>query len=451
MLSGLYSQNAIVIVIVFILLVLLLLYMANKSYKTHYDTESKPSSDTKPKYNRFNISTWNIVADVGNVNNDAPNLGIYTAQTIASKIPQDQDVIVLQELYEPEDAKTIIKYLKDEYPYYLRPKSTPYEDTRCQVGSVDQLQQLLTCINENNITEFTFGKLRPCYDQIQNLLNKDENCASCAFVQTATKSNELTREAINTGEQPEDLDLNQLIQERCFSQEQRDDLYNTLYKQHSGQLILSRKPLYYINSDKIIPLKTQQGESKDVTELLVETDDPKVVNNIKSFLRKRNVLSFKYDKFNIASFHMPFDLGLDIANQKLQYEIIREVLNNTHYDILVGNFNSEPQYQRKAYNYILDNGFREAQLPDLNKGLVFESRDGLEYGVDEPRGMTFCHNSAHPACSLDELNKNEIMLNLDHIFVNKKLVYETEKLDAFETGRDRVSDHVGIRYMMEYK
>jgi hypothetical protein len=401
---------------------------------------STVESKVESKKPHISIGSWNLQRDVGGVNTSVPDQAIFTAEDHAYAIPEDLDVMVLQEVYLDEDAKRIISHLKCVYPYYLRSSPAPFRNVSCKPETQEKLQNVFQCIQQNNIESISINTLQPCINEINSVIDEDPDCVSCTFVQAFMEEIRQTRSRINDPQSNEQsIPLDQFIFERCFTNTDNNNATN--YNGQSGLLILSKKPLQYSNSCEQIAL-SDLGISENIKDGLINTTDDRLIRHYPSFTIQRSVISFSYDKINILAVHLPYDIGTTYTDEALQTEIINSELSWTNYDILIGDFNSEPQYQREAYNRIKEYGYINLPTEQLSKPLLFQPSNQFGYGDEHSRGMTYCHNDSYVGCK--GISKTDSMLRIDHIFVGPNMSSDST-VEIFNDGIKRLSDHNAIK------
>eukprot|EP01121_Diplochlamys_sp_Union-15-3_P010432 TRINITY_DN2927_c0_g1_i2.p1 TRINITY_DN2927_c0_g1~~TRINITY_DN2927_c0_g1_i2.p1 ORF type:complete len:355 (-),score=38.10 TRINITY_DN2927_c0_g1_i2:49-1113(-) len=327
----------------------------------------------------INAGTWNL-----GLLSVAPDQQL---DYIVSEIPKNLQVLSLQEVWTLENKARIIQKLYRHYAFsYSIPIPDVPEKTGCKQETIDDSnyspRALIECLVQLNVSSENFKLIDPlATQQCWNLVlaiafppeiipgaKNDEQCIACLQNEIPFSGFDLALELCSTN--------------------QGDKYYNG---GDTGIVVLAKHPI----------------------------KNP-YVTYFESYLRQTVVLTFNVRRVMYATSHFPFDItGVPgIPTQALQPSILA-FMRNTGADVLLGDFNSGPNYQSQAYNETVSEGWID-----------------VNYGVP-----TFCtvDNYDPSLCS-----PSTAAQMIDHIFLSPERHWNSYKYFTF--GRKLgLSDHIGIR------
>lgn len=234
--------------------------------------------------------------------------GINPTDVIAN-IPNNTDIIVMQEVWDVDVANRIISDTKKNYPY------SHYEIgsnivASCSENHTRYIELFEQCLSEHSIGNVDINNIAPCIPVLDEWLKNDALCAKCILSGISSGDVDTVRKCTVT-----------------------KNGYQFMNNGSTGLLVLSKKPI----------------EKAEFTPM-------------KSFLLNRGILTFCVDRLRVVTSHFPFEYeGLTIP-QSNQLEMAARVLF-TAPDVVLCDMNSGPDYQPDAYNLFKNKPYHTAFKP----------------------------------------------------------------------------------------
>jgi len=321
------------------------------------------------------------------------NVGLFSwndPTAVLAVLPKNYNVLVLEEVWSRDVALQIISMFKKTHPYSIIAPSFQEANTGCLASnpqcaylgmepncSISLFEDAIFCLQEMGIPTSTawLENIPPgqCLDVLEYLLAVDPTCAICL-------NNEL--------HQLPDGSAAYGAVETCATWQGRTYDFNGF----PGVVFLSRNPITSYT-----------------------------LTNPVSFLVRRVIINAKIEGLVYSASHYPWDLGIPAPFAQPVFDlqpVFSQIQINDGADVLLGDFNSGPDYQPDAFNLL-----------------------STRYTLLTGNAYTYCpvEISSNFECSVQDEQPSQI----DHVWVNSPWKVKTSDYTRFNVV-PLLSDHVGI-------